>query len=903
MRNATYPLQQQQQQESQAIHMNHDPNFPASSLVKDLCHRCQQYLDEGGKLTEHLKTCNPMRISTKFVSKENPTAYPPTSKKQHKARVVKSQLPGGTNSTARRAITTEGEIDRKNKRRKQDNTQEINEKDNEKDKEMSEEDNESEILIVDEDMEEVPLLASSIMDSLETLKEYNTPHTNDILGSPINLEDRNQHAWRDSENLFAQTLDSTKSMSSKRRADSGYASQAPSESIDSNLTTASSAAAMYKRKLSGAHDLKRGKPKNDDDDEYTEPPTKSIKQAPVKLNSRKRPRRKVHELEIPPATVFRGNIIADEEKSKPVCARTRSSRKIVLTAKAVETKQLKQGSETGAVDNIDTNSTLIREENIDTLSVGVNETSSNEINGENIDTLSVVIKEATVDQSNMENADTLSEIAEAAIKQTHFTESNGKEMDTLPEAFMEKTAAESEDMAVENSGENKEILAENENIPVKSKEIPADKEKITLPARGRRAKKIVKQPPKPLPVKQPEEPSGNSRLRLRKRTAAVNKMKEEKEKEKDPPKKPLPKVNNKDTIKNISNKKALKINIPLTKTITTTKTTAATIKYPELPSPIHTFTRSKGSKPVDRTQSSKMRAPVEIISKVYEQISPDDLHILDTVLGEGQVGTVNLAKYKGLLVACKSKRSGTRLEPFHYQIQRELKYAADLSVCRYINKYIGWTYCHRYKVEKGYTDKATRKLYVIQKYIPNGDARSYLDGRESIFRPFEAVQAAICLFSALTDAHALGIGIVDLKLENFLIDSSGTGWLTDFGSCIEFYDREEVDLEDEEVAWTTNVAAPEMIKSQVFYKASDVFMATLIVAELLTVELSDKQFYSQVLKRRKNGGVQFSPTLLHKRYSPFFPLLTLGLADKPEDRPSAKDMLEEFVALRAKIIG
>lgn len=112
-----------------------------------------------------------------------------------------------------------------------------------------------------------------------------------------------------------------------------------------------------------------------------------------------------------------------------------------------------------------------------------------------------------------------------------------------------------------------------------------------------------------------------------------------------------------------------------------------------------------------------------------------------------------------------------------------------------------------------------------------------------------------------------------------------------------------MDLEDEEVAWTTNVAAPEMIKSQVFYKASDVFMATLIVAELLTVELSDKQFYSQVLKRRKNGGVQFSPTLLHKRYSPFFPLLTLGLADKPEDRPSAKDMLEEFVALRAKIIG
>lgn len=111
-----------------------------------------------------------------------------------------------------------------------------------------------------------------------------------------------------------------------------------------------------------------------------------------------------------------------------------------------------------------------------------------------------------------------------------------------------------------------------------------------------------------------------------------------------------------------------------------------------------------------------------------------------------------------------------------------------------------------------------------------------------------------------------------------------------------------MDLEDEEVAWTTNVAAPEMIKSQLFYKASDVFMATLIVAELLTVELSDKQFYSQVLKRRKNGSVQFSSTLLHKRYNAFFPLLELGLSDKPKDRPSAKEMLNDFISLRDKIV-
>jgi hypothetical protein len=39
----------------------------------------------------------------------------------------------------------------------------------------------------------------------------------------------------------------------------------------------------------------------------------------------------------------------------------------------------------------------------------------------------------------------------------------------------------------------------------------------------------------------------------------------------------------------------------------------------------------------------------------------------------------------------------------------------------------------------------------------------------SSFKPQEVLQASICLFAALTDAHALNIGIVDLKLENFLV--------------------------------------------------------------------------------------------------------------------------------------
>lgn len=214
--------------------------------------------------------------------------------------------------------------------------------------------------------------------------------------------------------------------------------------------------------------------------------------------------------------------------------------------------------------------------------------------------------------------------------------------------------------------------------------------------------------------------------------------------------------------------------------------TRAKRPYPPIPSIVNTRSISKEPEPIVKEEETD-ESPLEILEG-GQQIQIKDLVVLDTVLGEGQIGTVNLAKYKNLLVACKSKRSRTKREPFYFQIQRELKFAAKLSVCRNINRYIGWIYCERSKVEPDVNDKyGVMKLYVIQRYVANGDARSYLDKRgkhaslskmydkwlrrilESTFQPAEVLQASICLFSALADAHELGIGIVDLKLENFLV--------------------------------------------------------------------------------------------------------------------------------------
>ncbi|KAI9357393.1 kinase-like domain-containing protein [Pilaira anomala] len=277
------------------------------------------------------------------------------------------------------------------------------------------------------------------------------------------------------------------------------------------------------------------------------------------------------------------------------------------------------------------------------------------------------------------------------------------------------------------------------------------------------------------------------------------------------------------------------------------------------------------------------------------RIENRDLVVDGRIIGEGQTGIVTLGSYRGLPVACKTKRSRVNKASFYSDIFREITYAQILKYCRFTNNYIGWTYCESHEVEPDVPEtKKHKKLYLVQRFIENGDARSYINNRAAAFGFFEVLQAALCLFTALNDIHGHDIGLVDLKLENFLIDHSGTGFLTDFGSSISFFGREKVDLDEEKVAWTVSVSAPEMIKDHSFTKASDVFMATLIISELMTADLTDNEFRKKVLRRKPDGDVSFSPELIDPSFSRLFQLLELGLANDPADRPTAGEMLDGF---------
>lgn len=75
-------------------------------------------------------------------------------------------------------------------------------------------------------------------------------------------------------------------------------------------------------------------------------------------------------------------------------------------------------------------------------------------------------------------------------------------------------------------------------------------------------------------------------------------------------------------------------------------------------------------------------------------------------------------------------------------------------------------------------------------------------------------------------------------------------------------------------------------------------MATLIIAELLTADLSDDEFYHDILQRKSDGSVNFCPNRIHSRYEAFVELLSMGLANDPNDRPSAETTLTYLLQMK-----
>ncbi|KAI7856025.1 kinase-like domain-containing protein [Circinella umbellata] len=284
------------------------------------------------------------------------------------------------------------------------------------------------------------------------------------------------------------------------------------------------------------------------------------------------------------------------------------------------------------------------------------------------------------------------------------------------------------------------------------------------------------------------------------------------------------------------------------------------------------------------------------------KIQPSELIFQDnTNLGEGRVGQVITAKYGQMLVACKTRRTKQPRIQFEQRLARELEFAAILSVCRSMNPYLGVLTCKRSELifdppKRKIAAKDELEHFAIQRYYKHGDLLEYVHKKNGgQLHTLEVLKIAINLFSAIADAHNLDIGIVDIKRENVLIDTGGSAVLTDFGSCVKMNGADIIDLDDTEdgVCWTDEVAAPEMIAKRKFYLASDVFMTTLIVGELLMSPMSSEVFQKDFLRRKQRFGlVDFQVNMVPPPFRAFCPLLKQGLINDPLERLTASKGLQ-----------
>ncbi|ORZ03448.1 kinase-like domain-containing protein [Syncephalastrum racemosum] len=286
---------------------------------------------------------------------------------------------------------------------------------------------------------------------------------------------------------------------------------------------------------------------------------------------------------------------------------------------------------------------------------------------------------------------------------------------------------------------------------------------------------------------------------------------------------------------------------------------------------------------------------------------------LSRVLGDGNVGRVALGVYNNQKVACKYCLPGVDPDIFNSSLARELTFAAELSSCRYVNHYLAAFKCKSRLIRVAgalapnnetclSTPSKRRHWFVLQKFYENSDLRDYIINKENNgirLHPLEVIQLALSLFYCLEDIHNSDVGVVDLKAENFLVDTTGNTYLTDFGSCVRMKGLNYISLSNQDVHWTSEVAPPEMLVGDLFCKKSDVFMAAWTVAEVLTPHLNDTEFMERVLLRSEDKSVTFIEAEIHPMYGPLVNVFRQCFDAQPDFRPSVPDIIRSLEGLRA----
>lgn len=243
-------------------------------------------------------------------------------------------------------------------------------------------------------------------------------------------------------------------------------------------------------------------------------------------------------------------------------------------------------------------------------------------------------------------------------------------------------------------------------------------------------------------------------------------------------------------------------------------------------------------------------------------------------LGKGGYSKVYLAKHKknGRKYAIKAafkKKNGKDRSNRNYMEIRILKQLKHKNII----KLKGW-----------FEDEDT--IYVVLEWINGKDcAKTY---RETL--PSEAQVKSIMkqLISVLGYIHSKGVVHRDLKLENILINESGTLKLIDFGLC--GVKEDDYDMFKGMVG-TVRYTAPELIGGEGYNESVDIWGVGVIFFLLLTGEYPfDGSNKENIFKRIKEKAIHYQKHGLNKKATA---LLKALLEKDPDKRMELEDILED----------
>ncbi|KAL9550271.1 hypothetical protein MBANPS3_004795 [Mucor bainieri] len=192
--------------------------------------------------------------------------------------------------------------------------------------------------------------------------------------------------------------------------------------------------------------------------------------------------------------------------------------------------------------------------------------------------------------------------------------------------------------------------------------------------------------------------------------------------------------------------------------------------------------------------------------------------------------------------------------------------------------------------------------FFIKPYYEKGTLASYRLSKRSRgtpIEPLDILQIAVSLFSALKDAHALGIGLVSISMDSLWLGLDGNIYFDDFKSCVHLQGH------DQQLPWIDfdllNCPDNEKkeIKEQGYNAETDVFQASLIMLSLM------QKCQSKLTKLVVMGEhqVDILSDQIDPLYASILPAIEPGLAFDGEERPTASAMLQCFESMRYRALA